>query len=337
MSNFRFFIFVLFVLFTIGCRFKPENEVDLSKVNVDLKIMRFEQDLFALDPSHIKDSLPIIRKRYGEFLDLFSYKVIRIGSPQNPSYPDYLVAFLTDYNINKVKKNTDSLFGDFGNVYGPKLEEMFRYFRFYFPNIPIPIVITYISGFNQSIVTTDTILGIALDKYLGGQNPFYGMLGLPRYLRIRMYPQYITADCAKAWAITHFPLNDSLDQSLLAHIIYEGKIIYAAKKLLPNESDSLIFGMMSSQLEWCKKFEAPMWEYLLDKKYLFSSDFQVIKRFVDEAPFTKDFGQNSPGRAVIWIGYRIVDQYVRNSGTSLLDLMNESDMNKILRTSKYKP
>jgi hypothetical protein len=80
-----------------------------------------------------------------------------------------------------------------------------------------------------------------------------------------------------------------------------------------------------------------MWEYLLDKKHLFSSDFQLIKRYVDENPFTKDFGQHSPGRAVIWIGYRIVDRYVKNTGTTPLQLMLENDMGKILRLSKYKP
>ena len=320
-----------------GCRSSVSADVDLSGVDIDMRLMHFEQDLFGVDPGKLKDTIPFLRSQYGEFFDLFSYKVIRIGSPDNPSYPSYLLSFVTDYNINKVKHVVESTFRDFDTIYGKRLENLFRHFRYYFPKSPVPVVITYISGFNQSMVTTDTILGIALDKYLGGKSPFYGMLGLPRYLRMRMYPEYIPADAAKAWLVTQFPLNDSIANTLLAHVIYEGKLIYSAKRLLPGVADTLIFGLSSQQIQWCQKYEAPMWEYLLDKKLLFSSDFQVIKRFVDEGPFTKDFGQRSPGRAVIWIGYRIVERYMKNSDATLADLMNENDMNKILRISKYKP
>ncbi|MGC8803668.1 MAG: hypothetical protein ACP5PS_07855, partial [Bacteroidales bacterium] len=277
------------------------------------------------------------RKKYGEFFDLFSYKIIKIGDPDSPSFSEYLLAFLTDYNINKVKRVVDSTFANFDTTFGQQIEDMFKHFRYYFPEMRIPVVITYLSGFNQSMVTTDTILGIALDKYLGGQSPFYGMLGLPRYIRMRMYPAFIPADAAKAWLITQFPLQDSISHTLLSHIIYEGKLIYGTKKLLPHDADTLIFGLSTRQLEWCKEYEASMWEYLLDKKLLFSSDFQVIKRFIDEAPFTKDFGQKSPGRAVIWIGYHIVEQYMNKSGASMAELMTENDMNKILRISRYKP
>lgn len=330
-------IFTATITLLASCRTSNHSDVDVSHIRVNLRIMHFEQDLFGLDPGRLKDTLPAIRSKYGEFFDLFSYKIIRIGNPDNPSYPEYLLAFLTDYNINKVKRVVDSTFASFDSTYGSRLESMFKHFRYYFPEMKIPVVITYLSGFNQSMVTTDTILGIALDKYLGGHCTFYGMLGLPRYLRMRMYPAYIPADAAKAWLITQFPLNDSISHTLLSHIIYEGKLIYGAKKLLPGEADTLIFGLSAQQLEWCKKYEAPMWEYLLDKKLLFSSDFQTIKRFVDEAPFTKDFGQKSPGRAVIWIGYHIVEQYMKNSGASLTELMADNDMNNILRLSKYKP
>jgi len=333
----KFFAGILALILLGGCRSSVSSDVDLSGVRVDLRLMHFGRDLFGVDPGRLKDTIPFLRARYGEFFDLFSYKVIRIGSPENPSYPEYLLAFVTDYNMNKVKQVVDSTFRDFDLKYGKRLENMFVHFRYHFPEVPVPVVITYISGFNQSMVTTDTILGIALDKYLGGKSPFYGMLGLPRYLRMRMYPEHIPADAAKAWLVTQFPLNDSVANTLLAHVIYEGKLIYCTRQLLPVEADTLIFGLSSQQIQWCKEHEAPMWEYLLDKKLLFSSDFQVIKRFVDEAPFTKDFGQRSPGRAVIWIGYRIVEKYVKNSGTTLAELMHENDMNKILRISKYKP
>jgi hypothetical protein len=328
-------VFVVF-LFLVSCK-SFDSKPDIKNITVDLKIMHFEKDLFNVDYAHLNDTIPFLKNKYGEFFDLFSYKIIRIGSPDNPSYPQYLTSFLTDYNINKVKKVVDSTFTNFDDTYGKELELMFRYYRYYFKDGKIPTVITYISGFNQSIVTTDTLIGISLDKYLGDRCPFYPMLGIPRYIIARMTPEYIPVDCARAWAITQYPLNDSAGNILLSNIIYEGKLIYFSKMLLPDESDSILFKLNSSQLEWCKKYEAKMWEYLVDKKQLFSTDNQLIKKYVDDAPFTKDFGQQSPGRAVAWIGYNIVSSYIRNTKASLISLMCENDYNRILRLSKYNP
>ncbi len=329
-------IFFSLVFFLIAC-IRSNEKPDISKVSIHFKVYRFEKDLFNIDYAHLSDSIASIKKKYGEFFDLFSYKIIRIGDPDNPAFPNLLLSFITDFNINKVKKAVDSTFFDFDQVIAPRIEKAFRYYQYYFPEANIPTFITYISGFNQSMVTTDTILGISLDKYLGQQSQFYQMLGLPRYMRQKMSREFIPADCARAWALTQYPFNDTIDNSLLAHIIYQGKVIHFVKSLLPDEADSLVFGLTSEQLEWCKKFEPHMWEYIISKKHLFSSDFQLIKKYIDEAPFTKDFGQKSPGRAVIWIGYRIVDQYVKKTGTSLSQLMNNNNYQQILKISKYKP
>lgn len=329
-------IYFSFVFFLIACS-TSNKKPDISKVNINFKVYRFEKDLFNIDYAHLSDSIVTLQKKYGEFFNLFSYKIIRIGNPGNPAFPNLLLSFLTDFDINKVKKAVDSTFSDFDQTVAPRIEKAFRYYKYYFPEANVPTFITYISGFNQSMVTTDTILGISLDKYLGQQSQFYQMLGLPKYMRQKMNKEYIPADCARAWALTQYPFSDTLDNSLLAHLIYHGKVIYFVKNLLPDEADSLVFGLTTEQLKWCKKFEPQMWDFIISNKHLFSSDFKLIKRYLDEAPFTKDFGQKSPGRAMIWIGYQIVSQYMKNSETTLPQLMNNDNYQQILKISKYKP
>ncbi len=334
----KFILLYIFLILLIACKDKVSKiSKEALKKEIPFKVWHFERDIFNVDLGRLKDTIPYLRLKYGEFFDLFSYKIIRIGSPEDPNYSNFLLTFLTDYNINRVKKRVDSVFKDFDAIEGEKIKNMFKYYIYYFPELKVPQVITYISGFNQSIVTTDTILGISLDKYLGGQCEFYNMLGLPRYLRIRMSPEYIVTDCAKAWAITQFSETDSSDHTLLSTIIDEGKIIYFAKMLLPDEPDTLIFGLTSQDIEWCKKYEAQMWEYLVEKKHLFSSDFQLIKRYIDPAPFTKDFGQKSPGRAVVWIGYNIVKNYADNTKAHLPKIMFATHAQEILKKSRYKP
>ena len=312
------------------------NAPDISKIHVDLKFLRFEQDLFNTDFEKISDSIPFFRKKYGEFFDVFNYKIINIGDYKNPGYPDLLKAFLTDYNTNQIIKEENKYFKNVDTL-KINLTNAFRYYKYYFPNLRIPIIITYISGFNHSIVTTDTIIGIGLDKYLGTENNFYYQLGLAHYQRYNMHKGKIPADCIRAWALTQFPMSDSAN-NLIANMIYLGKVMYFTKALLPNNPDTIIFGMSLKNLEWCKKYEAKMWTYLVENKTLFKTDYLTINKFVNDGPYTKDFGKYSPSKAAIWLGVRIINDYMRHSpDINLQALMKENDYLKILRLSKYKP
>jgi hypothetical protein len=81
-----------------------------------------------------------------------------------------------------------------------------------------------------------------------------------------------------------------------------------------------------------------MWAYLVEHKLLFSSNNLLIRKFIYPAPFTSAFTQESPGRAIVWLGYRIVDAYMKNNKkVTLSQLMQDSDYQKILRMSNFKP
>lgn len=330
------FLLLLFsILILTGCNEK-RKAVDVSNIKVNLKFLRFEQDLFHSDFEKISDSIPFFRKKYGEFFDIFNYKIIRIGSYQNPSYPDLLRGFITDYNMNQLFKTIDQEFHEIDSI-KEKINDAFRYFSYFFPEKHLPVIITYFSGFNQSMVTADTILGIGLDKYLGSGCNYYRRLDLSQYQFYNMHKNKIPSDCIRAWAFTQFPMSDS-SSNLLAHIIYEGKIMYFTKTLMPQEPDSLVAGMSLLHLEWCKKNEDRMWTYLVENKLLFKTDYMTINKFTGEGPFTKDFGRHSPSKAAIWVGWQIINSYInRHSEISLKSLMAENDFMKILRLSKYRP
>ena len=80
-----------------------------------------------------------------------------------------------------------------------------------------------------------------------------------------------------------------------------------------------------------------MWKYLAEQKILFSTERLTIRKFIEEAPFTRDFGNESPGRVGVWIGYRIVSSYVKATGINLKDLIGITSAKEILSGSKYHP
>ena len=103
--------------------------------------------------------------------------------------------------------------------------------------------------------------------------------------------------------------------------------------MTPNPNDPMI---VSPHV--CLNNEARMWEYLVENKLLFATDRITIRKFTGVGPFTKDFTNESPARAAVWIGWRIVEAYSRkNPDIGLRDIMKEQDYQKILTLSEYNP
>jgi len=152
-----------------------------------------------------------------------------------------------------------------------------------------------------------------------------------------MHAKKVSSDIVHTWLFGEFTFNDSID-NLVNNMIYEGALMYATKKLLPTQSDSLLFGFTPEQMKWCKNNELHMWSYLVEHKLLFDTETFTINQFVGEAPFTKGFPPESPGKASVWLGYRIVRQFMdRNKDYSLEQLMNETDYQHILNAARYNP
>jgi len=329
-------LFILGQIFLItGCS-KNQYKADISSETLQIKIKRFEIDLFKTDLDSIQESIPGFYKEYGDFFDLFNYKIINIGGAGQRIYPEYLKIFLTDYLNNEVYKKTMEIFPDLDDLQ-KELTRAFRYYHHYYPDKPIPEIITYISRFNQSVVTADKIIGIGLDKYLGRNCDYYRQLGLNQYFIQNMQREKIPSDCMTAWALSEYEYNDSTD-NLLSNMIYNGQIMYWVKSMLPDEQDSLIMGFTADEMKFCRNNEARMWEYLIENKLLFETNRTIIRKFTGVGPFTKDFTSESPARAAVWIGWRIVEDYSRNNRElNLRDIMEEKDYQKVLAQSKYNP
>ena len=63
----------------------------------------------------------------------------------------------------------------------------------------------------------------------------------------------------------------------------------------------------------------------------------MIVKYLNDAPFTSGMPSDSPGRTVVWTGFRIVEKYMKKTGASLEELMQEQDYHKILRVAGYRP
>jgi len=337
---YRFFViipavFILFSSFFSSCT-SSGSKVDLEGLDPGIEIMRLDRDLFKIDIDSIPQQLPELSDKYGEFFDIFNHMIIRIGDPGSPSYQLHLKRFLTDFDIYRVHTEVEKVFPDLSEIES-ELDNAYRHYMFYFPEYPVPKVYTYISGFNQSVVTAEGIMGIGLDKYLGHDHFMYSELQLPVYQRHKMHPLKIPSDCIISWAMTEFEFDDS-EGNLLSHLVYQGKLLFFANAMLPGQHDTLKTGISRSGLEWCKENEARMWTYLVENKLLFSTDAMAIGRFINEGPFTSEFSRDAPAKAAVWLGWQIVRSYMnRHKEVSLEELMLDNDYQGILNRARYRP
>jgi len=155
-----------------------------------------------------------------------------------------------------------------------------------------------------------------------------------------MTPANIVPDCMYGWAASEwdFASMNYKQENLLAEMLHEGKLKYFERCMLPDISDEIIFGFTPDQMKFCRNNEGQMWQYLIEKDLLFKTDRLIIRKLTGEAPFTSYFTNESPGRAAVWVGFRIVESYMRkNPGVKLDVLMKDIDVQKILEEAKYSP
>jgi hypothetical protein len=183
-------------------------------------------------------------------------------------------------------------------------------------------------------------LGIGIDRYLGADCEYYPRLGIYKYLSDRMTPANIIPDCMYGWAVSEwdYKLTGYETDNVLASMIHEGKLKYYQKCMLPDVPDDILFGFTSDKMKFCINNEDQMWQYLLEHDLLFLTDQLIIRKLTGEAPFTTYFTNESPGRASVWIGFRIVESYmIKNPDVTLGGLMKETDLQSILGKARYSP
>ena len=333
------YLFFLISLSITSC--SDNNRVDVSQIELEVRVERFDQSLSSLTSHNLAAQAPALKQQYGIFYEDFIEKMLGIGLAGDSSYYKNFRTVLTDPAYLALKAEVATVYPDLQKTDG-ELTEAFKHVRYYYPKQEIPRLISFFSGFAYQIIIGDNYIGIGLDMFLGANSKFYPALRetIPAYLSRRYTPENITPRVIEAFEREElFPERDE-DRSLLAKMVYNGKILYCMNAIMPDASDSLIIGYTAKQLDWCKDHEANIWAYFLQENLLYESDYMKIQKYLTEAPFTPGIGDqnDSAPKLGIWTGWQIVKKYMeRNPEVTLQQLMKNTNFQDILNKSKYKP
>lgn len=321
------------VLFLLSCG--GEKTPDVSKIEVDVTFIRFEQELEKVKKDSASwESLQQLKKSFPYFTELYFTTLTQVGSLNDSASHAYIKAFLFDKDIQELHQEVNAKFSDL-EWFKKEVTQAFKFYKYYLPNRFIPNVLTYNFGFNNVVVALDSTVCISLDQYLGKTSKYYAHL--PEYIKYRKEKEYMVSDLMRGWISAEFD-NGQPRMDMLDEMIYQGKTIYLIDKIMPEVHDTIIMGYTDSQLKFCKNNEYMMWSFFLEKKLLYSKDFKSINKYCGEAPFSAGMPDESPGRTGIWLGWQIVKAFMKNNkNISIEQLMMNTNYKQILNSSRYKP
>lgn len=327
----KFILLFLIILFHVSCNFQAPYEADISDIpDKDIDIKRYEQVLFTIDPENIGDDI----QPHAQDFELFLGEQIFTPEGQQQLYE-----YITDPFIKEVYADTKQVWKDISDV-EEQLSTAFRYFRFHFPDTPMPAFYSYISGmdFEYPVKYFDGNIIIGLDMFLGRDYENYKKMGIPVFKRVKFIPEAMPVELMRVLVEQMFAPQLSNVESLLDFMIAEGKKLYFLDCMYPRLEDSLKISYTADQTEWAFENEKNVWVYYLENDLLYESDRKVIQKFIGESPFTAPLSRESAPRIGAFTGWRIVRDYMeKHPRVTLVELLNEDDAVKILRMSEYRP
>ncbi len=318
-------LLLLLSFFTGGC--KPEKPAPVA-------IDRFDTELYYLikHPDDRSFEQQFARK-YGDFLPLYMAGVLQMPSLDGDPPMRALRRFFSDSLMLAIYSDEQNRMKDLPEL-SSDLADAVVQIKKILPEAKIPRFRIHFSALSQSVITFGDWVSIAGDKYLGKdysnyQGAYYD------YMLTDMQAQYMARDAVHAWLQAHYPI--SKEGQLIDKMVEYGRLLYAAEQLLPGIGPARLFGYSDAQLEWIISNEAAIWAFMAENDQLYADNPLTETKYLGEVPFNTFFGEDAPEKIGLWIGYRIVKEYVRKQDISLSELMKEPDVRKIVQLSEYNP
>lgn len=312
---------------------KGKNIPDVSHINIDVNIKRFDQDIMTIDTNDIKAGMDALIEQYPVFMpEIYLSKILPVLQDTS-----IMKQFLNSPGIRSLHDTCQIVFGSAEDI-EQELESAFRFYKYYFPDRKIPEVVSFFSEYTIGAFTYDQdILGIGWDFYLGADYSNYDPSFFPNYIKRTMTKEHLVAKSMEAIATDM--VGESKGERLIDIMITNGKILYVLDQLLPHAPDSIKLGYTAAQTEWCNNNERDLWSYFLIDDLLYSSNSRDIRKLVSHSPFgTSQMPPEAPGRSANWMGWQIVKSYMkRHPNTSIADLLEIKEAQTILDKARYKP
>ena len=217
-----FILALLLMAVCLGCQWQAEKAEEHDQEQ-DVVIERYDRiESMYLSMADFA-ALHQMRTDYPVQTRTLIENVLQLGPVNDPEINNRLLVFFQDSTLQALVAEVERQYKDVGDL-NKQLTNAFRRLSKLFPEIQLPHVYTQIGSLDQSIVVTDSLLGISLDKYLGADHPIYLRYGYTEQQRSMMTREYIVPDCLGFYLLSLYPLTDAESLSDEQHLWHMSKI-----------------------------------------------------------------------------------------------------------------
>jgi hypothetical protein len=329
------FLLLCLTISLFACKQSPKLP-DLSQVKMELKTMRFEKAFFAMDTLQIDKGLTTLNDSFPGFTKDFLFNIL--GTTIDSAGKDskyFKSSYQSMYDSSKL------VFADFSLIEQEVLQGL-KTVKYYFPTYPVPTkLVTFIGPINSyaNIITTDA-LAVGMQMYMGKNYSLYhtdmGLQLYPEYISRRFEKEYIPVNCIKTIIDDLYP-SKSLGKPLVEQMIEAGKRQWLLELLMPLTADTIRTGYTKAQLEGCFKSEADIWGFFVQNNFLYESNPDQTKDYMNDGPNTPALGDASPGMIGQFVGTRIVQKWIEKKGSVSPEVLMQTPARQIFEESHYKP
>jgi len=340
-SKLYFLGVLLSLIFIVSSCKTSDSNPDVSHIDVKIQFNRIDQNTFNISNKEDFDGL---LSRYSSFFDIYLDNVLNLIPDTDSSFYNSFTGVMSDSLMQDIQKKTSTRFGAMTDVQSD-LMKMYQYLLYYFPErVQIPNIYTFVADFAYQIFIFDDNghdgMGIGLDMFLT-PDVNYKMINPDN----THFSDYIT----RSWNQDHIIgklaqvhvndlVGDSPGQRMIDQMVHNGKILYITKKILPFVHDTIIHEFTLDQWVWCEKNQFEMWQFFMENKLFYETNLKKISKYIFPAPTSLDMPPSSPGRTANFIGYKVVEAYMKKyPETTLQDLIAITDSQMLMDRSKYKP
>lgn len=308
------------------CAYKP----DVANIHLNLNFESYEDSLTRVSS---KKELVALLGRQPMIRD-FIFR--RTAYPNDSAFVNAIYQRVTSTGFDSLLIETKKVFSD-QSYLKEEFTSAFKNIKYYYPDFIPPKVQTIISGLDNDLFVSDSLIIVSLDFYLGSGARYRP--NMYEYILRQYVKENIVPSCMLIFGINdRLNKTDLKDNSVLADMIAYGKAYYFAKHMIPCVADSTLTWYTAEEIDGARKNEDLIWARFIEDKVLYASSHVIKQRYLGERPKTLEVGEKCPGRIGRWVGWRIVNAYMQaHPETTLPQLMALSDAQQIFKASKYKP
>ena len=300
MKYWYYFIFIPLLLCQC-CNSKDNN----------YSINRFDKDLLYLSDNYSDSAFFAFDEKYSDLFSIYYNSILKgpSDSLDSKSKIQFISSILNNSHFNDLYND---VICEFANMEEEEIILSKASIRFYkiFNNSYIPQIYTHVSPFGYSVITSDSLISVSLDNYLGsdyiGYNGIFYKYQLPKKERKMIIP-----DIFRGWIYAKYPHKQT---SLIDGMIYEGAVIYAIEIILDDYDVSDILAYDKMKIKWCEDNESLIWDAIIKSNHLYSDDPFIYSKYINEAPYCTALNGDVPAEIGKWIGYKIVSNYISDKG-----------------------